>query len=259
MTGARETIVIQSYRPTDQPRWIASCLASARAWADGRGYAYRFLGDELFDALPPRFRMRTQHLPAMMADLGRLVAMRRALDEGFSRAMWLDADILVVDADALVVPDGAEVLCREVWVDRTAAGVVASHRINNCACAFARGSTLLPFYVDACTRVVDAASGTLQPLAIGTQLLTVVGSVVPLPAFETVATLSPHVVGELASAAGTGPALQALVQHARRPFAAANLCASFRNRTIAPPGSASWVLDDDVFEAAVARLRERPR
>ena len=97
------TIVIQSYRTHDVPPWLARCLASVRAWAEECGFTYRFLGDELFDPLPARLRLRAGHLPQMLADLGRLHAIATALAEGADRAVWAGADVVVFGA--LCLPD----------------------------------------------------------------------------------------------------------------------------------------------------------
>ena len=51
-----KTIVYQSYRTTDVPAWVQTCLHSARDWAASRGFEYRFFDDRFFDYCPPWYR-----------------------------------------------------------------------------------------------------------------------------------------------------------------------------------------------------------
>jgi hypothetical protein len=88
------TVVYQSYRSSGSPAWIDRCLASVREWAEARAYHYVFVGDELFDLV----RLGTgkesgQILP--ITDLARLELAARFLAEGYERAVWIDADVLV--------------------------------------------------------------------------------------------------------------------------------------------------------------------
>jgi len=236
------TLVIQSYRAHDVPDWLRRCLTSVRAWADSRGFAYRFLGDELFDPLPARLQLRAAHLPAMRADLGRLHAIAAALAEGYHRAVWVDADVLVF-APLHLPEDREHYLCREVWIEPN----LVDDRVNNCVCSFTAASTLLPFYRDACMQIIDATSGALDPLALGTRLLTGLDRMVPVPTYEAIGLASPFVLRELAE---TGRLPEALRTRHREELAAVNLCASFRGTTI----RGTFTIDDALYEAAIARL-----
>lgn len=241
------TIVIQSYRTHDVPPWLARCLASVRAWAAECGFTYRFLGDELFDPLPARLRLRAGHLPQMLADLGRLHAIAAALVEGADRAVWVDADVFVFGA--LRLPDAREhYLCHEVWIEPG----IAEDRVNNCVCSFTAASSLLACYRDSCMQIIDAASGALDSLALGTRFLTGLDRLVTLPKYEAIGLTSPHVLRELAD---TGALPDLLRTRHREPIAALNLCASFRGKTIR--GTPSIVVDDALYESAMARLESR--
>ncbi len=239
------TIVIQSYRTHDVPAWLTRCLASVRGWAEGCGFSYRFIGDELFDPLPPRLRLRAGHLPQMLADLGRLHAISGALAEGVDRVVWVDADVLVFGL--LELPDDREhYLCREVWIEPG----IAADRVNNCVCSFTAASPLLAFYRDSCMQIIDATSGALDALALGTRFLTGLDRLVPLPKYEAIGLTSPFVLRELAE---TGRLPEVLRARHREPIAALNLCASFRGQTIR--GTPSIIVDDALYEAAMAKLR----
>ncbi len=248
------TLVIQSFRPDDVPSWMTRCMATVSAWARARGYTYRFIGDELFAPLPVPFRLRTQHQPSMMADLGRLLAARAALAEGFQRVVWLDADIVVFAPDRLVLPHGRDFyLCRELWIEPERGGVRVDSRINNAGCVFGAGTSFLPFYIDACQAIIAETSGRLGHTAIATQFLTALDRALRLPVIETIGLTSPHQLRELALT-GTGPCIDALRSRSSVPIAAVNLCNAFRGTTIQVPDGPSWVLADAVYEATIDRL-----
>ena len=241
-----DTVVVQSYRTADVPPWIARCLASVRVWAEARGYAYRFIGDEIFDLVPPAYLARTRHALPIVVDLARLLLAQRAHAEGYRRAIWLDADVLVFAPDRLAIPDERDFyLCRELWLS----GFAVSRRVNNCACAFTAGTPFLPFYIAACQQLVRDAVGALDPLIAGTRFLTELDRALPLPQLDGVGLFGPAVVRDLA--AGGGPYLEAL-RRASGPLHAVNLCASFRGKRFRAPEP--FVLDDDVYARAVDAL-----
>jgi hypothetical protein len=180
----------------------------------------------------------------MLADLARLHAIEAALAEGFTRAVWVDADVFVFGP--LVLPaDREHYLCREVWTEPG----IADDRVNNCVCSFTAASTLLPFYRDACMQIIDATSGAIDPIALGTKFLTKLDQVVRLPIYEAIALTSPWALRELAE---TGAFPDATRARHRVSIAAVNLCASFRGQTIR--GTPSFIVDDALYEAAIARL-----
>lgn len=249
------TLVIQSFRATDVPAWLTRCTQSVATWARACGYTYRYLGDELFAPLPTAFRRRTEHRSEMMADLGRLLALQAALAEGFERAVWFDADVIVFAPSRLVLPEGRDFyMCREVWVEpERDGGVRVDRRINNAACVFSAGASFLPFYIDAAQQLVADASGQLPNTLVGTQFLTGLDRVVRLPAIERVGLVSPYALRELATA-GDGPCVRALHAASSTPLAAVNLCNAFRGTTVRQPDGVSWVQDDAVYEAAIEHL-----
>ena len=98
-----KTLVIQSFRTVDVPEWISACLASVKTWVDMRGYGYRFVGDEIFDRVPSWYLEKASKHPQIATDLGRLELIHEALNEGYSRVAWLDADVLIFDPDGFDV------------------------------------------------------------------------------------------------------------------------------------------------------------
>jgi hypothetical protein len=71
-----KTVVYQSFRNDTVRGPIARCVATVEAWAGARGFAYRFLGDELFERVPDWFRARVGGNRLPMSDLARLKVAR---------------------------------------------------------------------------------------------------------------------------------------------------------------------------------------
>ena len=248
------TLVVQSYRSEDIEPWISTCLDSARTWAARCGFDYRFVGDEIFELLPDAYRHVAAGRLPVLTDLGRLLLIRSALDKGYDRAIWVDADVLVFGGD-MELPSGAGyAFCREIWV-QPAAGKPESARlqvyrnVHNAICLFERENAFLDFYIHACERIVGAAGGSMPNQIVGTKFLTALHNMMRLPLIETVGMFSPLVIRDLVN--GGGPALQRLMEETRRPLAAANLCSSLAG------GHADGVdLSGSVMAEACARLRE---
>ncbi len=241
--------MLQSTRPGAVPDWMAACLNSVRTWADGRGYGYRLIGDELFDPLPDAFREKTAGRLPMAADLGRLLWMRDLLVDDADRVVWFDADTLVFDPAGLTLPAGADhAFGREIWVQRDLTGGMRTFRnVHNAACLFARGNAVLDFLIQASRGIVERADGALAPQTIGPKLLTALGNIVGFPLIEAAGAFSPLVLRDIA--AGTGPALDLMRRKSPVPPAAANLCASMLGRDY--DGVA---VSEDLFDAAIAAL-----
>lgn len=229
---AAATLVVQSFRP-DPPEWVARCLDSARAWAADAGFAYRFVGDELFDLLPGWVRDKTAARPMVASDLARLLLIEAALAEGWDAVVWLDADVLVSDparlTAALDLPAGY-LLGREAWVQpdyakrARPAALRARKSVHNALLAAAPGNAFLPFYREAATRILARHDGPMVPQLIGPKLLTALDNMIGLPATWAVNMASPLVLRDLAE--GGGPALDLLYARSEAPPAALNLCQS---------------------------------
>ena len=219
------TVVCQSHRERDRPPWIDACLSSVRDWAAGRGWSYRFRGDDLFELAPYWFRTKAGRLTTV-TDLARLLWLRDLLSEGWERVIWMDADVLVF-APAAVDPalDGDHAFGREVWVQRDSAGKLKAYRnVHNAYCRFSTRSPVLDFLIHASLSVVRRAEAPLAPQALGPKLLGALHSIVGFPLVDSVGAFSPLVLADLA--AGGGPALKHMADRTTAPLGAANLCAS---------------------------------
>ena len=229
------TVVLQSHRSPLPAPWLEACLTSVRAWAALCGFDYRFLGDELFEHLDPALIAKTRAQPVVATDLARLLALEALLDEGAERVLWVDADVLILDAERLRLDDAPALFGREVWVQRTAAGRLRSYRkIHNAFMAFRRGEPVLPFYRFSAERILAAyeapaaaAVAAATPMVaqlIGPKLLTHLHNTVGFDVQEDAAMLPPLVAKELLGEPGA--ALACFAAASSTAPLAVNLCGS---------------------------------
>ena len=242
------TIIFQSYRKHDVAPWITACMQSVQAWAQHHGFDYRFYDDSLFTRAPDWFRQKVAHQICPVTDLARLVVAKELLAEGYERAVWVDADLLVFDAPALLLPLQRDfMLCREVWVYADAAGAKkVSVRVNNAIAAFARQNVHLDFFIDAALRIAGSRP-KVGKLDIGTQFYSQLRAILPFALFNNVGMLSPAMLSEIAL--GQPQRLVDYAQHLPVPLACANLCASLQGQTIQ-----GVVADGAMYALAVQQL-----
>jgi hypothetical protein len=243
------TVVIQSFHD-DPPAWIVAAMASVRAWADGRGFIYRHVGDEIFERVSPEHHEKAGPYPQIATDLGRLALAREALAEGYARAVWLDADVAVFAPERLnlaAADRNGYAFGREIWVQparQGRTGLEVRRNVHNAICVFDRENPFLAFYEHAAKRLLDRVeAGRVAPQIVGPKLLASLHNTVALPLIEACGMASPLVVRDLA--AGGGPALALLRSASPVRPAALNLCHSL---------SHSDGLDEAAMEAAVERL-----
>ena len=82
-----KTIVLQSFRTLDKPRWIARCLESVVEWARSSGFEYEYLNDDLFEMAPGWVRRRCAGNIYAVTDVCRLTWLRSKLDAGYDRVI----------------------------------------------------------------------------------------------------------------------------------------------------------------------------
>ena len=229
------TLVLQSHRiPLPQP-WLRRCLDSVSEWADSRGYAYRFLDDELFTPLDADLIEKTARQPVITADLARLAWLRDGLESGYESVVWCDADFLVFRPDRFHLPDTDCALGRETWVQRDTQGRLRVYpKVHNAFLMFRRGNHLLDFYRATAERLVRLNTGGMPPQYVGPKLLSALHNIAQLPVLETAGMLSPIVLEDIA--AGGGEALELFRRKSPQPICAANLSASLAeaNETTVP-------------------------
>lgn len=235
--------ILQSYRDTDVPAWIARCLDSVRAWAGANGFDYLFLGDGAFFAKAPDWAWtQAGGRPQMVADIARLTWMREEVAAG-ATAVWLDADTFVFGA--LRLPEADFACGREVWVQpgKGGAGLAVHRGPHNAAMVARPGERVLNFLHYAAEGILRrVAPGKGPPQLIGPKLLAALDPLADFAKWDACGALSPLVLQDLAR--GGGPALD----HFRRespPLQAANLCASLAE-------------DEAVMQAAMDGLVRSP-
>src|SRR5688500_4692208 len=179
-----KAVVYQSFRTENVPPWIEACLGSTRAWAASRGFEYRFIDDEFLGYCPPWYRRAVGNNILLVSDLARLVAARGLLIEGYDRAIWIDADVLVFAPAAFDVETGEDFAFNsELWVNREQERYVGWRRVNNAVCTFDRDNAFLYFYIQSCHRIVGRRHKeglSVDPLSVGTAFLTPLHELVPL-------------------------------------------------------------------------------
>jgi hypothetical protein len=224
-----KTLVIQSHRSPLPYPWLAPCLDSVRRWSESNQYAYRFLNDELFDAVQDDLLEKVTQQKVIASDLARLRVLQQALCEGYKRVIWLDADFLIFDPVSFVLPDEPYAVGREVWVQYNRQGRLKVYKkVHNAFLMFRLGSGFLDFYVETAKRLLHQNQGGMPPQFIGPKLLTALHNVCQLPVMESAGMLSPLVIKDLLQ--GRGEALKCFIEHSSAPVAGANLCISSQER-----------------------------
>lgn len=248
------TVVIQSYRTSAVEPWMRSCMQSVQGWAVARGYAYEFMDDSLFDFLPTYIRNDPNAPLLVKTDIARLGLLNDRLKHAHERAIWLDADVLIFDPATFVIPETCSAMvCHEIWTSlNQERELVHRRRINNALMMFERGHPLLAFLRYASIELYqhrDPAS--MSPLALGTDLLSKLGRLVPLRLHTQMASLSPLLLAAIYYADRPEWLRAHARQHGHR-ICAANLCRSLWSAQSAK--SPSRNLDESQMQTLVEQL-----
>jgi len=222
------TLVIQSFRNHDIPPWIQRCLDSVRVWCDVQGFQRCFIGDEIFDLVPDWYLEKTGKGP-VATDYARLVLISEAINnQGFDQAIWLDADIYVLDASMTLDCPGSCAFGQEVWVQQARTGgdkLEARKNVHNAVCLFRRGCVVLPFLMETVLSIIRRANPEkIAPQMVGPKLLSALHSLHDFDLLPQVGAISPDVARDII--AGAGPALSLLQKESAVTLQALNLCAS---------------------------------
>jgi hypothetical protein len=257
------TLVIQSHRQPLPAPWYEPCIESVQAWARHWQFEYRWLGDELFAGIDAMILAKTRERLLVATDLGRLLVLEAALQEGFERVVWVDADVLIVQPERLDLQDSSALFGREVWVQASDSGRLKVYRkIHNAFMAFAAGDPVLPFYRYAAERILQryqrgpsSHSGGMVAELIGPKLLTLLHNAIGFDVIEGAGMLSPLVCRDLlrdrkrSSDGNRGAALDLFLRKSQVPPCAVNLGGS---------SVATGKLDDEQMMAVVTELLRDP-
>ncbi|MBT3360250.1 MAG: hypothetical protein HN403_11555 [Rhodospirillales bacterium] len=220
------TVVYQSYRTSNVPAWIETCLTSVRQWAATQGFEYRFFGDEFLEMVPGWYREKADGRIPIVTDLARLLAARDFLVDGCERTIWLDADVLVFDPDHFTVSVTDEfAFGEEVWVQPSSSGGLRAYRnVHNAICIFVGGNAMLDFYIHACKSILCLLDGGAPPQIVGPKLLSALHNMIGFDLIGEVGMLSPLSLRDVAN--GGGPALDLMCEKQSKQLCAMNLCSS---------------------------------
>lgn len=223
------TLVIQSHRSPLPYTWIEPCLDSVRHWCALNQYEYRFMGDELFDAVPGELLKKTQQQRVVASDIARLLVLRDGLKNGYGTVVWLDADFLIFNPLEFVLPDAPYALGREVWVQPDKQGKLKVHKkVHNAFLMYRKDNSFLDFYIETAKRLLGLNNGSMSPQFIGPKLLTALHNIIMFPVMESAGMLSPMVVKDIIQQGG--PALDLFIGHSPQPITGVNLCISSCDR-----------------------------
>lgn len=237
MDKTAKHIILQS-APDPPTPWLRGCLDSVAQTADSQGYAYRFIGDALFDRLPEKFFAKLMDRRPMAADLARLYWIEQVLAEGcWESVTWIDADVFIGGVGAVPKPsDGGYLLGREVWVQpakkavgkRTKGALEARVNIHNAFMSFTPKNPFLAFYRDSAHRMLTRLDGGAPMQLVGPKFLTALHHMIGLPVTDAVGMTSPLVLADVLK--GGGAALDLLRAKTLSPPVGYNLCGSLIGR-----------------------------
>lgn len=236
------TLIIQSFRTHDIPAWIARCLASVRAWAAAAGHDYRLTDDGVFSLCGDDYLAAVGDNMRSITNLCRLELIRLALAEGYELAVWMDADILVFDPEALAIgPRGRITFARETWISPTeGGGWTVNQTLNNCVVACPAGDPDLDLIIET-TRHRARHHVVQHNHQVGVELIRGLNRFLAFPLLTNVGMFSNHMVMAVAQGSEGLLRLQA-VQH-QHPIHAANLCAGEHMFPVVPDAMTHAAID----------------
>ena len=240
------TLTVFQSAPLDRPAWIDRCMASVRSWAALQGWSYQFMGDEIFDLVAPDLRAKLRDRTPILADLARLELMQQHLDQEGGRALWIDADSLVLNPHWSPALDSTASFGQEFWVQDNSGSTGWRHyqSPHNAFMSFSAGSPILPFLRYTATNLLERVDiENLAPQFVGPQLLKALHNLCPFTLHEQAGALSPALASELATEPGT--AVEYYREKGGPVLSVVNLCQS--------------LVGSQVSAAAISDLIDQPQ
>ena len=250
-----KTLIVQSYRTRDVPRWISMCLDSVRDWAHGRSYDYELIDDSFFGFAPQWFRDRCKEHFYPVTDLARLYLIRDRFGRGYDRVAWLDADVVIFDPERFAIDTrSGYAFCHEVVLGILPNGQLelSGASINNSVIVMHRGHPMLDYYLFAAEETIrHTPERDFSRMMIGPKFLNALAGAMPLERLTCVGLFTPIYMTLLAQGSNR-PALAMYRKQFGFPISGANLCHFTRGDT---PITERARLDA-CFESAILKLIE---
>lgn len=213
-------------------------------WANTRGYDYRLTDDSVFALCGPEYLAQVGDNKRSITNLCRLELIKLAFAEGYDRAIWMDADVLVFAPERLdFAPTERISFPRETWIMPWDDRWVARLSLNNCVVLCPSQDTDLDLIIHATRQ--RARYAVTDNLQVGGRLLRGLYEFMFFPLLANVGMFSNHTVMALAS--GHAEVLHHQAVRHGTPVFAANLCAS---EHLTPP------VPEPMAHAAIDRLEE---
>lgn len=251
-----KTLIVQCYHTREVAGWIGRCLASVEAWAGARGHDYRFFDGAAFELCGEAYLRRVGDNKVAMANLARLELIRQAHQQGYDRAIWVDADVQVFDPDNFdIAPAPRLRMARETWLQPAQGSWGFASTLNNCVVASNAGDPDLDFLIQA-TRHRALHREFTHNFEVGVQLIRALHPILDFDLIDNVGMFSAHMVQAIAQ--GDADAMRRQAACHKTPVQAANLSVSLHLSVRLPEAvilQAMDVLEHSRGEAINGHLR----
>jgi hypothetical protein len=229
------SLLIQSASIAQQASWQAACLETVQDWCRQEGIAYRLLGDEIFSLVPQEILEKIGNKLPIATDYARLCLLESALEEGFDRVIWLDADTLIWQKDFELDSLQPQAFGQEFWLQEDSGKMQIKSNVHNAVLVFQSDSVVLPFLRELVLRLLYRVSDNyLAPQFAGPKLLSALHSLYQFELLPHVGALSPLISSELAVGQWHGKAMAHYQKVKGELPPALNLCASLIDPQSAP-------------------------
>ena len=209
-----------------RPDWVSRCMTSVAGWSQRQGYAYQYIGDELFDWVRRDLRTKLGERTPILADLARLRWIESELAARGGLVVWIDADTLVLDPFWRVPDSEHTFFGEECWVQPTAEGSWRAYQSpHNAFMGFTAASPVLGFLAYLSESIIERAdTAHIAPQMVGPKLLKALNNLAQFPLMPEAGAVSPELLAEWVGEAG--PAAACYGRTTRVPLALVNLCSS---------------------------------
>jgi len=243
-----KTVVFQSYRVTEVAKWIGECMSSVKEWAAYNDFDYRFYDDSFFDFAPDWYRQKVDDSVHLLSDLCRLEMAKRLLHQGYDKAIWVDADVIVFDIEKFSLPLSENIaFCKELWVQPSDKNsIIGVEKVNNAVTLFSKESTFIDYYIGVCHRIVRETH-QLKHADVGTNFLTEYNKENKIDFINQVGLFSPTLNRSILD--NNVKVLSGYIKSFGSEIYAANLCATFQDKTFF-----GITLNADDFSSVVSLL-----